>query len=147
MTTFKLLACLTILVIFNTSTVAQIKVSVECNATGTSASGERLSKHFVERFQIESGMRTITRKDGSTIEVGVSNAELLTNGAKQKPELIAATTEYAVIANAVTVGTGFGRRLLVFTYILDLKAMQLTRVMNSLPASVDERTYATCQQK
>ena len=132
---------------FNSPAVAQVKATVECMASGTKTNGERSSKQFIERFRVESRKQTVAGKDGKSEEWGISNAELLSDGEKQKPSLIAATPEYAVLANAVTVGTGFERRLLVFTYMLDLKAMQLTRVVNSLPASAEERTSAVCRPK
>lgn len=135
------------LVIFNTSAVAQVKATVECMVSGTKATGERSTKQFVERIQIESRKHTVTGKDGNPEEWGIRKVELISDGQKQEPRLIVAVAEYAVLAHAVTVGTGFERRLLVFTYMLDLKAMQLTRVVNSLPASTEERTSAACRQK
>lgn len=147
MNTQPFFAPLAALLIASTPAVAQVKATVECIVSGTKASGEKSSKQFVERIQVESRKHTMTGKDGKPEEWGISNAELLSDGEKQKPSLIAATAEYAVLANAVTVGTGFERRLLVFTYMLDLKSMQLTRVVSSLPASAEERTSATCRAK
>jgi hypothetical protein len=92
-------------------------------------------------------MQIVAGEDGKPQEWGIRKAELVSDGEKQKPNLIAATPDYAVLANAVTVGDGFERRLLVFTYMLDLKAMQLVRVVNSLPASAKERTSASCRAK
>jgi hypothetical protein len=147
MKTAALLAFLATLLMFNTSANAQVKATVECTVSGTKPNGERSTKQFIERIQVESRKQIVTGKDGKPEEWGISNAELLSDGEKQKPNLITATPEYAVLANAVTVGTGFERRLLVFTYMLDLKAMQLTRVVNSLPASAEERTSASCRSK
>lgn len=123
---------------------AQVKASVECMTSGTKANGSRASKSFYERIQVESRKETVTGKDGKQEEWGFTKAELVSDGEKQKPSVVIATTEYAVLSNAVTVGAGFERRLLVFTYMLDLKAMQLTRVVNSLPAAAEERTSSTC---
>lgn len=151
-TTF-LIACIAALVMFNSSAVAQVnatvKATVECTISGTKANGEKSTKPFVERIQIEGSTEIVTGKDGKPEEWRSLNApKLISDGKKQKwPELVTATPEYAVLANAVTIGTGFERRLLVFTYMLDLKAMQLTRVVNSLPASVEERSAAACQAK
>lgn len=147
MKTTSLIAFLVTLLAFNSSAVAQVKATVECTASGTKPNGERSAKQFIERIQVESRKQMVTGKDGKPEEWGISNAELISDGEKQKPTLIAATPEYAVLANAVTVGTGFERRLLVFTYMLDLKALQLTRVVNSLPASAEERTSAVCRSK
>lgn len=147
MKTTSIFAFLAALLMFSSSAVAQVKATVECTVSGTKPSGEWSTKPFIERIQVESSKQMITGKDGKPEEWGISNAELLSDGKKQNPTLIAATPEYAVLANAVTVGTGFERRLLVFTYMLDLKAMQLTRVVNSLPVSAEERTSSVCQSK
>ena len=147
MKTTTLLAALAALLVVSFSAVAQVKATVECTVSGTKPNGNRSTKQFIERIQVESSKQMVTGKDGKPEEWGISNAELISDGEKQNPTLIAATPEYAVLANAVTVGTGFDRRLLVFTYMLDLKAMQLTRVINSLPAAAEERTSAVCRSK
>jgi hypothetical protein len=151
MKTATLLAILAALLTFNSYAVVQIKETVEwtveCKASGTKPNGERSTKQFIELIQVESKKMIDTGKDGKPVEGGISKAELLSDGEKQKPRLITVTPEYAVLANTVIVGTGFERRLLVFTYMLDLKAMQLTRVVNSLPASAEERTSAVCRSK
>ena len=126
---------------------AQVKASVECMASGTKVNGTKASKSFSEKIQVESRKEAVAGKDGKLEEWGISKSELVSDGEKQKPSLVVATPDYAVLSNAVTVGTGFERRLLVFTYMLDLKAMQLTRVVNSLPASPEERTSAICTAK
>lgn len=127
--------------------IAQVKASVECLVSGTKSNGSKSSRTFSERIQVESRKETMTGKDGKPEEWGFSKAELVSDGEKQNPTLVAATPEYAVLSNAVTVGAGFERRLLVFNYLLDLKAMQLTRVVNSLPAAAEERTLAACTSK
>lgn len=140
-------AFLAVLSMTHQAAIAQVKASVECLALGTKTSGSKASKMFSERIQVESRKEMVTGKDGKVEEWGFSKAELVSDGEKQKPSLVVATPEYAVLSNAVTVGTGFERRLLVFTYMIDLKAMQLTRVVNSLPATPEERTTALCTAK
>ena len=126
---------------------AQVKTSLECKASGLKASGEKSTQPFVERFQIDSREHVTTGKDGKPEKWGISNAELISDGMKQKPSLVSATPEFAVLVNTSQVGSGYNRRLLVFTYMLDLQAMQLTRVVNSLPAGADERTQGSCSKK
>lgn len=138
---------LTSLIACNSPCFAQIKVSVECIATGTRVNGERAGAQFSERLFIESRKEKVAGKDGKQEEWGFSKAELISEGAKQSPTLVAATPEYAVLSNAIMVGTGFDRRLLVFTYMLDIKAMQLTRVVNALPSMAEERTIAKCKSQ
>ena len=124
---------------------AEISVSLECKVTGLGADGRKLDKPFVELLKIERKEHEIAGSEGKPKKVIVSSAELFSNGVKQNPHIAAATVNYAVLVNAVEVGEGFGRRLLVFTYLLDLKAMRLTRVVNSLPQGSDERTESSCR--
>jgi hypothetical protein len=147
METATIIAFVATLLIFNSSAIAQVKATVDCTASGTKPNGERSTKQFIERIQVESRKEMVIGKDGKPEELGISKTELISDGEEQEPSLIAATPEYVVLANAVTVGIGFERRLLVFTYMLDLKALQLTRVVNSLPASAEERTSAVCRSK
>ena len=147
MKTQLLRASLAVLAMAHEAAFSQVKASVECMASGTKTNGSKTSKTFSERIQVESRKETVTGKDGKPEEWGFSKAELVSDGEKQKPSLVVATPDYAVLANAVTVGTGFERRLLVFTYMLALKAMQLTRVVNSLPTASEERNSATCTAK
>ena len=143
----RLFAILAVLPMAHGTVLAEVKASVECIVSGTKASGSKASKPFSERIQVESRKETVTGKDGKPEEWAFSKADLVSDGEKQKPSLVVATADYAVLSNAVTVGTGFERRLLVFTYMLDLKAMQLSRVVNSLPAAAEERTSSTCTAK
>ena len=147
MKTPRLITSVAVLVIMHSAASAQIKASVECIASGTKVNGTKSTKTFSEKIQVESRKETMTGKDGKPEEWGFSKSDLVSDGEKQKPSLVVATPDYAVLSNAVTVGTGFERRLLVFTYMLDLKAMQLTRVVNSLPAAPEERTSAVCTAK
>ena len=147
MKTQILIAWLAVLCIEQNAANAQVKASVECMASGTRVNGIKASKPFSEKIQVESRKEAVAGKDGKLEEWGISKSELVSDGEKQKPSLVVATSDYAVLSNAVTVGTGFERRLLVFTYMLDLKAMQLTRVVNSLPAAAEERTSANCTAK
>ena len=144
MKTQALFATIAALAMAHGAAFSQVKASVQCMASGTKAKGSKASKTFSERLQVESRKETVTGKDGKPEEWGFSKADLVSDGEKQKPSLVVATQDFAVLANAVTVGTGFERRLLVFTYMLDLKAMQLTRVVNSLPAAPEERTSTIC---
>lgn len=143
----QLLASLAALVTASGATLAQVKASVECISSGTKSNGSKASKAFIERIQVERWKKTMPGKDGKPEEWGFSKADLISDGEKQKPTLVTATIDYAVLANAITVGTGFERRLLVFTYMLDLRAMQLTRIVNSLPIAPEERTTAACTPK
>ena len=147
MKTQHLLASLAAIAMAHGTAFSQVKASVECMATGTKVSGSKTGQAFSERIQVESRKKTMAGKDGQPEEWGISKAELVSDGEKQSPSLVVATSNYAVLSNAVTVGTGFERRLLVFTYMLDLQAMQLTRVVNSLPVSSEERTVTTCTAK
>lgn len=108
---------------------------------------KKSTQPFLERFQIESREHVTTGKDGKPEKWGIRSAELISDGLKQKPSLVAATPEYAVLANAVQVGSGYSRKLLVFTYMLDLQAMQVARVVNTLPAGADERTQGSSGKK
>jgi hypothetical protein len=147
MKTQLLTVSLAILGIAHNAANAQVKASVECIASGTKINGTKASKSFSEKIQVESRKVAVAGKDGKMEEWGISESELMSDGEKQKPSLVVATPDYAVLSNAVIVGTGFERRLLVFTYMLDLKAMQLTRVVNSLPNAPEERTSASCTAK
>lgn len=126
---------------------AQVKASLECKVSGLKTNGEKSTQPFIERFQIESREHVTTGKDGKPEKWGISNAELISDGTKQKPSLVAATPEYAVLASTTQVGSGYNRKLLVFTYMLDLQAMQISRVVNTLPAGADERTQGSCSKK
>ncbi|MEY8878709.1 MAG: hypothetical protein AB9M60_19535 [Leptothrix sp. (in: b-proteobacteria)] len=147
MKTKNLIVSLAVLWFAQGTVNAQVKASVECMSSGTKVNGVKGGKLFSEKIQVESRKEAFAGKGGRLEEWGISKAELVSDGEKQKASLVVATPDYAVLSNAVTVGTGFERRLLVFTYMIDLKAMQLTRVVNSLPAAAEERTSVICTAK
>ena len=101
---------------------AQVQVELECTVSGTRINGEKASKPFVERIQVERKEHPTTNKEGKVEKWTIRKAELISDGKKLEPTLVAATPEYAVVAYSNSIGSGYSRRLLVFTYLLDLKA-------------------------
>ncbi len=140
-------ALLAISALVSSGALAQVKVSVECLSSGTKPNGTKPAKPFVEAISVESRTEKVHGKDGKPEEWGIKRSDLVSDGEKQKPTIVVATPDYAVLSNATTVGSGFERRLLVFTYMLDLKAMQLTRIVNALPTAPEELSIAKCTAK
>jgi hypothetical protein len=137
------IACMVV----SSAAVAQIKISVECLTAGTQLDGSRSSQPIPEQILVEKSEQVTPGKDGKPEKWGISKAELTSGGVKQDPHLVAVAPEYAVLAYANPVGAGLNRRLLAFTYVLDLKAMQLTRIVNAVPAGAEERNQGQCRAK
>ena len=125
---------------------ANIDVTLECMVSGTSVSGEKSDKPFLERFRIVNKQTMQKNKDGKDEPWGVSNVEYSSDGKKYNASPVDISSEHAVIVLTSVVGAGYNRKLLVFTHIVDLRALEVERVVTSTPAGSDERTRATCKR-
>jgi hypothetical protein len=125
---------------------ANINLNLECTVTGTTIGGEKPSKPFIERFKIVKKQSVMKNKDGKDETWGISNTEYFSDEKKYEASTIEVSAEHAVISLARVVGAGYNRKLLVFTHILDLNALELDRVVTSVPVGSDERTRGTCKK-
>lgn len=129
-----------------TAASANIDLSLECTVSGTKIGGEKSPKPFLEKFRIIKKQTVMKNKDGKDETWGISNTEYSSDGKKYEASTIDASAEHAVVSIARVVGAGYNRKLLVFTLILDLNALELDRVVTSVPAGSDERTRSTCKK-
>ena len=123
-----------------------IDLSLECTVSGIKISGDKSPKPFLEKFRIVKNQTITKNKDGKDETWGISNTEYSSDGKKYEASMVDASAEHTVISIASVVGAGYNRKLLVFTHIIDLKALELDRVVTSVPAGSDERTHATCKK-
>lgn len=123
-----------------------IDLSLECMVSGTKVGGAKSSKPFVEKFRLVKKANTAKNKDGKDETWGISNTEYASDGKKYEASIVDISPDHAVVAFTSVIGSGYNRKLLVFAYIIDLKALELERVVTSVPAGADERTRSTCKK-
>ena len=128
------------------SAKVKVKIELECTVTGTKVTGEKSTRPFIEKLKVEKKEYPTTNKEGKVETPTLIRSDLISDGKNVESSVIAATPEYVVVAYATSIGSGYSRRLLVFTYLLDPKARELTRLVSSLPAGTSERTQNVCKQ-
>lgn len=140
----------TILLAFSVSTFATaepIKLNFECTVTGTKITGEKTSKQFKEKFILEKTESLIKNKDGKVENWGVSKTDFISDGTKYDVSTVAITPEHVVTSFSNVIGVGYNRKLLVFTHIIDIQALEMERIVIGVPiGSLDERTHAVCKK-
>ena len=117
--------------------LAEITIDVSCLSSGIKINGEASKDTFTEKIHINHSVNN----DGWEI----SKSEIISDGEKIESNLIDLEKDYAVLAYSTTVGAGFKETLLVFNYVLDLQAMELTKTVTSLPKGMEERTSGKCK--
>lgn len=123
-----------------------IKLSLECAVTGTRITGDKPSKQFKEIFVLEQSEMPYKNKDGKVENWGVSKTDFMSDGTKYDVSSVAITPEHVVTSFSNVIGAGYSRKLLVFTHIIDLKALEMERIVASVPIGSDERTHAICKK-
>lgn len=140
----------TILLAFTTSTFVfaaePIKLNLECTVAGTRITGDKTSKQFKEKFVLEKKESQIKNKDGKVENWGVSKTDFISDGTKYDVSTVAITPEHVVTSSSNVIGVGYNRKLLVFTHIIDLHALEMERIVISVPIGSDERTHSVCKK-
>ena len=120
-----------------------IKLNLSCNFTGITYDGEISTKPFTEEFKNYSDMEDSGKFKGW----GIEKTEFISNGKKYDLVFSTVTSDYAVASFSRMIGKGLGRKILVFTYIFDLQAVEVHRVVTSLPKGMEERTHTICKNR
>jgi hypothetical protein len=123
-----------------------IKLSLECVVSGIKISGEKAVKQFKETFVLEKSEMLAKGKDGKAESWGFSKTDFTSDGKKYDVSTVALTQDHAVISTSNVIGLGYNRKLLVFTYIVDLQALEMERIVNAVPSGSDERTRGICKK-
>jgi hypothetical protein len=123
-----------------------LKIEVECSVTGTRVTGEKSTREFPERLKVEKRQMPNKNKDGKEENWSVTQSELVSEGTKYQTDTVDITPDHAVISISRVVGAGYNRKLLVFLFIVDSKALELDRVVTSVPSGSDERTRSKCKK-
>ena len=131
------LMLLSLLVLFVGSANADTRIDLRCKIAEFSVSADFEGKIAVEEFHIDDSIT-----EGGW---GISTSEMTSNGKKLNPSLVDLTSEHVVLALAVKTGEDYSKRLLAFTYLIDLKAMEVTRVVVSLPGEINQRATGKCE--
>ena len=120
----------TILLVFIVATAEaaeSISMELECNVTGTKITGEKTSKEFKEKFVIEKSEILTKNKEGKVKTWGYSNTVLVSDGEKYEVSPVALTPDHVVTSFSNVIGVGYSRKLLVFTHIIDLQALEMVQ--------------------
>ncbi|MDQ7000972.1 MAG: hypothetical protein Q9M12_08840 [Mariprofundus sp.] len=132
-----LIATLVPLFMFSNYAISETIIDLSCSVSGLKFNGKSPVGGYTEKIYIKHSV--------SDEGWGISNSEIISDGEKLESNVIALEPNYAVLAYSTTVGSGFKKSLLVFTYVLDLQAMELNRSITSLPKGMDERTTGKCK--
>jgi hypothetical protein len=125
--------------------VENIRIDVQCHVTGMPVTGTGGTSTFTEVFSLERSETVRESRDGRQLPWVISKAKFTSDGIEYQLTTLMITKDYAALAYVTESGAGFNRRLLAFTFVLDLQAMQLTRNITSLPENQAERTHARCK--
>jgi hypothetical protein len=121
---------------FTTSTFVYaaepIKFSLECTVIGTKITGDKSSKQFRETFR-------------QVVNPKYQIAYFKSDGKDYDASYVAITPEHIVTSFANVIGVGYNQKLLVFTHIIDLKALKIERIVTGVPIGSDERTQGVCR--
>ncbi|WP_125180125.1 hypothetical protein [Thiohalobacter thiocyanaticus] len=123
--------------VFHEPVSAEMIIDLSCDVSGLKINGETSKSGFIEKIYVNHSVS----EDGW----GISKSEITSDGKKIESTLIDLKKDYAVLSYSATVGSGFNKTLLVFNYVLDLQAMELTRTITSLPKGMEERTTGKCK--
>jgi len=119
------------------------EINLECEFTGTNYEGNIITNKFTEKFKYTK--EKPQKNDDSEYKIlSITDTKFYSQGKNYDLEFTSISDEYAVANYSTIVGSGFGRKLLVFTYIFDLRSMQVDRIVSGLPRGKDERVQATC---
>ena len=113
-------------------------IDLSCTVSGLMLSGEKSEKTFTETIHVE---HSVTGEGW-----GISKSEVVSDGVRIEPTLVDATSAYAVLAHVTSIGKGYGRKLLIFTLIVDFDSLEITRIVSSVPAGSEERTSFQCKR-
>jgi hypothetical protein len=119
---------------------------LECTVTGTKFNGEKISKPFKEKFVIEKKETQVKNKDGKFENWGSSRTDFISDGTKYDLSAVSITPEHVVTSLSNVIGVGYNRKLFVFTHIIDLQALEMERIVSSVPIGSDERTHSVCKK-
>ncbi len=119
------------------------EINLECEFTGTNYEGNVIARKFTEKFKYTKE-KPQQNSDSEYKLLSITDTNFYSQGKKYDLEFTSISDEYAVANYSTVVGSGFGRKLLVFTYIFDLKSSQVDRIVTGLPRGKDEREHATC---
>lgn len=121
-----------------------LQVQISCNVTGTSVDGRIDRSTFTEHFALQQTTVFRQGRDGQTLPWTITKGTFTSNDVQYEPTTLVLTDDYAAMAYVTESGAGFDRKLFVFTLVIDIRAMKLTRSVITLPERQPERTSAQC---
>ena len=121
----------------------KFEINLECKFTGTNYEGNIISENFTEKFKYTKN-KPKQNSDSELQVLSITDTKFYSQDKEYDLKFTSISNEYAVANYSTVIGSGFGRRLIVFTYIFDLKASKVDRIVTSIPKGTDEREHVTC---